>query len=294
LPPLTRSPIRRAVTLVAVATVAAASLAACGDSTSTLNEPRALQASFATVAGATDMQISGSSDKGSPTGGSTFTYTFQVKWSSGGLATHIVFTDTLPALVSYNYATLNGVPFQCSQSAEVVTCDVGMMDKTSPPRIVAVNVNAPPTVGTFSNTGIITADTPDPQPENNRVTVTAQVKTALGACPQFGDQTVYTGTWAFGVGVYDPFYRVYVQFGLHANGVNYYVITNYVDPAQPLTSVINLDCKSPVMALFVGAGGIVSLTGVLDGSTITTPDGTTWQVLRANVIQAFTHKEFAI
>jgi hypothetical protein len=42
------------------------------------------------------------------------------------------------ALVSYNYAALNGPPSQCSQSAGVVTYDVGMMDKTSRLRIVTV------------------------------------------------------------------------------------------------------------------------------------------------------------
>jgi hypothetical protein len=83
---------------------------------------------------------------------------------------------------------------------------------------VTININAPPTVGTFSNTGVITSDTPDPQPANNRVTVSAQVKTPLAPCPQLVDQTVYNGMMMFGS--VDSF-GIFEQFGFRANGVNY-------------------------------------------------------------------------
>jgi uncharacterized repeat protein (TIGR01451 family) len=282
MPPLTSHPVRRAVTILA-----AASLAACGDSISTINEPRGLRPSFNTAPTSADMQISGSSSTGSPNGGATFTYTFQVKWASGGQANNVVFTDTLPADIGFNYAAVDGIPSRCTQNAIVVTCAMGNFDKsTGYTPNVTINLNAPPTVGTFSNTGIITSDTPDPQPANNRVTVTAQVKTPLAPCPQLVDQTVYNGMMMFGS--VDSF-GIFEQFGFQANGVNYYVITNYFDGTQPLTNVVNLDCKAPTPAQFVN--NFFNVVGVLDGSTITTSNGITWQVLHASVIQVFTHKD---
>jgi hypothetical protein len=93
---------------------------------------------------------------------------------------------TLPAGVGFNYAEVTGITGTagaCTEDAMVVTCRLPNFDKSTGYTLsVIVNVNAPPTVGTFSNTGIITSTTPDPQPANNRVTVTAQVKTPLAAC----------------------------------------------------------------------------------------------------------------
>ncbi|HXT17543.1 MAG TPA: hypothetical protein VN706_18015 [Gemmatimonadaceae bacterium] len=288
MPPFTSGRLRCIVTIVTIVTiVGVAGLAACGDSTSTINEPQGLRASFNTAPTSADMQMSGSSSTGSPNGGAAFTYTFQVKWSSGGQANNVMFTDTLPANVGFNYAAVDGVPARCAQNAKVVTCAMGNFDKTTgyTPN-VTINLNAPPTVGTFSNTGVITSDTPDPQPANNRVTVNVQVKTPLAPCSQLVGQAVYNGVMMFGS--VDSF-GVFEQFGFQSNGVNYYVITNYFDGTQPLTNVINLDCKGPAPAQFVA--NFFNVVGTLDGSTITTPNGVTWQVLRANVIQVFTHKD---
>jgi uncharacterized repeat protein (TIGR01451 family) len=285
MPPLVSQPVRLALTILVIA-----SLAACGDSISTINEPRGLRASFNTAPTNADMQISGSSSTGSPNGGATFTYTFQVRWASGGEADNNVFTDTLPAGVGFNFAWVNGISWAapCAESAMVVTCPLPNFDKTSGYQpIITINVNAPPTVGTFSNTGIITSTTPDPQPANNRVTVTAQVKTPLAACVLPAGQTTLTSGLVM-YGVLDAF-SAYEQFAYFANGQYYWVETNYFDGTQPLSSVINLDCKTSP-AQFVQVANFITVTGVLDGTTITL-NGITMPVLRASVIQVFTHKD---
>jgi uncharacterized repeat protein (TIGR01451 family) len=285
MPPLVSQPVRRAVAILA-----AASLAACGDSISTITEPRGLRPSFNTAPGGADMQMSGSSSTGSPTGGATFEYTFQVKWSGGGEADNNVFTDTLPAGVGFNFAWVNGISWAapCAENARVVTCPLPNFDKTSIYQpIITINVNAPPTVGTFSNTGILTSTTPDPQPANNRVTVTVQVKTPLAACVVPADQTTLTNGLVM-YGALDAF-GVYEQFAYVANGQYYWVVTNYFDGTQPLSTVINLDCKTSP-AQFVQVDNFITVTGVLDGTTITL-NGITMPVLRASVIQVFTHKD---
>jgi uncharacterized repeat protein (TIGR01451 family) len=291
MPQLTSHAVRHAVTNLAVASLAVGSLAACGDSISTINEPSGLRASFNTAPISADMQISGSSSTGSPNGGAAFTYTFQVKWSGGGEADNNVFVDTLPAGVGFNYAAVTGITGTagaCTEDAMVVTCKLPNFDKSTGYTLsVIVNVNAPPTVGTFSNTGIITSTTPDPQPANNRVTVTAQVKTPLAACVLPADQTTLT-SGAVMYGVLDAF-SAYEQFAYFANGQYYWVVTNYFDGTQPLSTVINLDCKTSP-AQFVQVANFITVTGVLDGTMISL-NGVTMPVLRASVIQVFTHKD---
>jgi uncharacterized repeat protein (TIGR01451 family) len=266
--------------------VGAASSQACGDSSSPLSAPRALRASTNTAPGTSDVQISGSSSTGSPNAGATFTYTFQVKNSNGDASTNIVLTDTLPVGTAYNSAVVNGFSAPCSASVMVVTCNIGTLPKGSQ-SVVTISLNAPVTAGSFTNTGVVTSDTPDPQPSNNRVTVTAQVKTALAACVVPPNQTTYTGLVMFGT--MDQF-GVYEQFEYQVNGVNYWVVTNYFDGTQPLTSVINLDCKvSP--AQFVQVANFVIVTGVVDGTILLPGQTTPIPVLHASVVQVLTHKD---
>jgi conserved repeat domain len=270
-----------------VAALLALVATACSDTAT--SDLTGLRASSNTAPTSADLQLSGSSSKGTPTGGATFTYTFQVKWASGGEADNNVFVDTLPAGVGFNFAWVNAISSagSCTEQAMVVTCPLPNLDKTSIYQpLVIINVNAPPTVGTFSNTGILVSGTPDPQLANNRSTVTMQVKTPLAPCPELVGQTVYNGFMAFGS--VDSF-GIFEQFGFQSNGVNYYVVTNYFDGTQPLTNVINLDCKSPTPAQFVN--NFFNVVGTLDGSTITTSNGITWQVLHASVIQVFPHKD---
>lgn len=129
----------------------------------------------AAVAGSgSDIQISGSASTGSPNAGASFAYTFQVK-NSGPDAAAVTFTDTLPAGVSYNSATANGAS-SCGLVGTTATCDLGTV-ASGGQVIIVINAYAPPTVGTYANTGAATPSTPDPNTANNSVTVSVQVKT---------------------------------------------------------------------------------------------------------------------
>lgn len=239
------------------------------------------------VASGADLQISGSASTGSPNAGAAFSYTFQIKNSGPDAASDVMFVDTLPAGTGFNYATGNGVVFPCSRSNMVVTCTLGTIPKGSQ-SIVVVNLDAPVTAGTFTNTGHAASSSADPQPSNNAVTVAVQVKTALAACSLPAGQTTYDGLVMFGA--MDSFSAI-ENFEYQAtDGVTYWVETNYFDGSTPLTAVINLDCKTSP-AQFVQVGNFVNVTGTISGTIVLPGTTTPIPVLNASVIQVLTHKD---
>jgi uncharacterized repeat protein (TIGR01451 family) len=134
-----------------------------------------------------DLQTSGSASTGSPDAGAQLTYTFQVKNAGPDSAAAVTVTDVLPAGTTYVGASVPtwqglGGPIACGANndgtATTVTCGLGSMAKSGQATISIV-VLAPVTAGTFSNTGAAASSTADPNPANNSVTVTAQVKTSL-------------------------------------------------------------------------------------------------------------------
>ena len=228
-----------------------------------------------------DLQISGSASSGSPDPGGALAYTFQIRNSGTDNADGVVFTDTLPAGTTYLGAGASGIPFACSFAGDVVSCTLQTVTKGSQ-YTVTVTVDAPPTAGTFSNTGTVSSTTPDVQPANNSSTVTAQVKVPV--CPMPAGQSTLTGLVT---AKYSNSFGLFENFTLQVNGVNYYVRTNFYDGTAPLTTVINLSCKqSPVQ--FVQVANFVNVSGVVDG---TLPDGT--PVLVASFVQVLTFKDKA-
>ena len=145
-------------------------------------------ASAAMAAGGTttgaDVQVAGSASTGSPSPGTAYSYTFQVKNTGPDAATSLTFNDPLPAGTVYNYATANGSTLPCAafgnlSGGATVSCNLGNLAKGGQATVV-VNVNAPTTASTYSNTGSATSTATDPQPANNSSTVTVQVKAAAG------------------------------------------------------------------------------------------------------------------
>lgn len=271
----------------ATAMICAATLAACAaDTTLPSGPPAGAPASFAGGTVGADIQISGSSSTGSPNAGATFSYTYQIKNSGNDNATAVTFTDTLPPGTGFNYATANNSLAPCSTVNMVVTCSLGVLPRGAQ-SVVAINLNAPVTAGSFANAGHAAAAESDPQPANNAVTVTVQVKTALAACVVPAGQTTYDGMVMFGA--MDQFSAI-EQFEYQVNGVNYWVVTNYFDGTQPLTAVINLDCKTSP-AQFVQVGNFVNVTGVVDGTIVLPGTTTAIPVLHATVVQVLTHKD---
>ncbi len=233
-----------------------------------------------------DLQMSGSAGKASA--GEGFSYTFQVKNSGPDAAPGAVFTDVLPAGTVYNYATENAQALPCGATAvdsigTVVTCNLGFLTKGSQATVI-VNVKAPTTSGSFSNTGTVLSTAFDPFIGNNSVTVTSQVNVVTCAVPA-GDTTVS----GLVMQKYTNVFGLFENFQLQVSGVNYTVITNFYDGTAPLTRLINLDCKqSPVQ--FVSVANVVNVTGtittaVLPGATAASP------VIYASVVQVLTHND---
>jgi len=251
--------------------------------------------SSSAVTSGADLQMSGSASTGSPDAGAVLTYTFQVKNSGPDDAAAVTVTDALPAGTQYLAATVPawsglGGPIGCNAAnngtSTTVTCGLGSMVKGGQATIV-ISVNAPATAGTFANTATASSTTVDPNPPNNAVTVSAQVKTALNAaCTLPAGQTSLHGLVMWITYIDTPSGRLPTDFAFMAdNGVEYYVKTNFYDGAAPLTTVINLDCKqSPVQ--FIAVGGFVMVTGTFGTDTVQA-----MPTLNASVVQVPTHKD---
>lgn len=241
--------------------------------------PAALAGGGATTGA--DLQVSGSSNLGAPVQGQPYTYTYQVKNSGPQDATGAVFTDDLTAggLV---YAAMNGFTAPCTHGADGaggtrISCALGTVVKGGQATIT-LSVTAPTTIGAFPNTGIASADPVDPQPGSNSSTVTVKVGSAACALP--AGQPTISGVvaWKF----YDST-GFLAGFHLYGNdGVQYTVLVNLF--AAPLTSTINLLCKTVPADFYIQVANTDSVTGTVDmevlpGDTVATP------VIHASVVQ---------
>jgi uncharacterized repeat protein (TIGR01451 family) len=120
--------------------------------------------------GPTDIQVTGSSNNGSPPVGQPFQYTFQVKDNGPQGAYGVTFDDTLPAAL-----TLTGVAASlgtCSSAGDAIHCDVGTLGTGQQSNIVVTAI--PTATGSVTDTATIAMTGPDTQPANNSVGVTVQ------------------------------------------------------------------------------------------------------------------------
>lgn len=121
----------------------------------------------------TDVQVTGSSNNGSPLVGSTYNYTFQVKDNGPQTAAGVSFDDQLPSGV-----TLVGVPTidngACTADAvnETVHCDIAALVVGQQSTITLTAAAA--TTGLLTDTAAVRVPGGDIQPNNNAVTVTVQ------------------------------------------------------------------------------------------------------------------------
>jgi uncharacterized repeat protein (TIGR01451 family) len=121
----------------------------------------------------TDIQVTGSSNNGSPNVGSTFTYTFQVKDNGPQSAPGVTFDDTLPTAIHLG-STLTASIGSCTANAATgsVHCDIGTL-ATGQQSVITFTAT-PTTTGTFGNTATTAFTGTDTRPANNNVTVTVQ------------------------------------------------------------------------------------------------------------------------
>ena len=144
---------------------------------------------------ATDIQISGAANNGSPPVGSTFTYTYQIKnagpWGTGG---GLTFVDTLPAPLTYVSSSLvetaidsttgqavqRANPVGCSAVGQTVSCRIMDLDNGGSfnQATVALTVTASGAPQQIVNTASVHTVSPqdDSNPTNNSVTVTVTTK----------------------------------------------------------------------------------------------------------------------
>jgi uncharacterized repeat protein (TIGR01451 family) len=136
-----------------------------------------------------DLQLTGRASTGSPTPGSSYTYTFTVKNSGTGTADNVVFRDELPNSVVYNFWTLNGQNVSgCTlqglgpdTGGDTIVCTVGTLAKGTSANIV-VSVSAPQVASTVADTASVGSDSiNDPNPANNSSTVNISVKAPTGS-----------------------------------------------------------------------------------------------------------------
>jgi uncharacterized repeat protein (TIGR01451 family) len=122
----------------------------------------------------TDIQVTGSSNNGSPPVGSQFLYTFQVKDNGPFGASGVTFDDTLPAGIELAGSPgFNGAGSCTADTASnSVHCSIGDL-AVGQQTVITVSAIASGT-GTFANTATIGMDGPDSHPDNNSVTVTVQ------------------------------------------------------------------------------------------------------------------------
>ena len=247
-----------------------------------------LPASAALAAGSTtgaDLQVSGSSNLGSPVQGQPYMYTFQVKNSGPQDATSTTFTDDVTA-GTLVFGAVNGFSSACTHTPDgrtgtIVSCNLFTIAKGGQ-AVVNVYLDAPSTVGPFANTASVgSADVTDPQPANNSVTVTIKVGSA--ACQLPAGQPTVAGVvaWKF----YDSS-GFLAGFHLYGNdGVQYTVVTNFFNSAAgPLTSAINMLCKVVPADGYIQVTNTDSVTGLVDmevlpGDAVATP------VIHASVVQ---------
>jgi uncharacterized repeat protein (TIGR01451 family) len=109
-----------------------------------------------------DLTLSKSDSPDPVTAGQTLTYTLSITNNGPSDATGVVITDTLPAGVTFNFASAG-----CTESGGLVTCNIGGLTSGSTLQqtiVVTVNIS---TTGSLTNTVTVGGNETDPVSGNN-------------------------------------------------------------------------------------------------------------------------------
>lgn len=125
--------------------------------------------------GPTDLQVTGSSNNGSPPVGSTFTYTFQVKDNGPLPAFGVTFDDPLPPGIQLTGAvSVDTGSCTAATASNSVHCDIGAL---AVGQQSTISLAATPTAsGVYPDTASVAMTATDTHPQNNSFTVTVQPK----------------------------------------------------------------------------------------------------------------------
>jgi len=230
-----------------------------------------------------DLQVSGSSNLGSPVQGQPYTYTWQVKNSGPQDALSAAFTSDMTAgVVAWAQIQSPTFALNCTLTDDgaggtLVSCPLYIAKGAQ--ETIVESVTAPTTIGSYPVTGTASSATlVDPQPANNSSTVTVKVGSA--ACPLPAGQPTTSGLVAWKLYDASGFLQGFHMYG--NDGVQYTVLGNFF--STPLTTTINLLCKVVPPTLYIAVGTTDAVTGPVDmetlpGDTVATP------VIHASVIQ---------
>jgi len=215
--------------------------------------PVAAFASGGTASGA-DLQVAGSASTGSPAPGAPLSYTFQVKSSGPDVANSVVFNDLLPSGTIYNFATVNGSTLPCAAIGDLTggttaSCNLGSLAKGGQATVV-VNVNAPTSLISFSNTGTATSATTDPAPGNNSATVTVTVKASNkngvnDVAPTVAAPCATLTNLAVPVGYYSVWAAIWNDFTIKSCSTSSEIVNVEVTELNVATGLLDYDLVMP-------------------------------------------------
>jgi len=126
------------------------------------------------AAAPTDVQITGSASTGQPPRGAPFSFTYQVKNGGPFGVEDVVFSDTLPDVLPLN-GVFASAGVNCAVAGQTLTCDLGGLVVGAQAQIL-VETTAPAAAGNVTNTATVTSSSPDTNPNNDRVSVTVQIR----------------------------------------------------------------------------------------------------------------------
>ena len=129
-----------------------------------------------TVTPAPDLTITKTASTATTPTSSTFDFFLTVSNAGAGPANDVTVTDTLPAGVTLNGISATG--WSCSGTT-TVTCTHGPLASLASANVITLNVTAPATGTTVTNTANVTGTTPDANPANN----TGSTSVGVTGCP---------------------------------------------------------------------------------------------------------------
>jgi uncharacterized repeat protein (TIGR01451 family) len=132
------------------------------------------------ITGDADLRLSLSAAPSPVFVSSPLTYSVAVQNLGVADATGTTITDTLPAGVTFVSATVT--QGTCTQSAGVVTCNVGTLTASST-ATATITITAPGTSGSLTDTASTTSGVTDPFPSNNSASVVTFVQPLSCAAP---------------------------------------------------------------------------------------------------------------
>ena len=124
-----------------------------------------------------DLALSGSGSASTVLAGQYLTYTFVVKNTGPSPAANVVYTQDLPAGVTFLSANSN--VGTASETGGVVTGNIGTLAANAAATITVVVIPGPSDPPSISSTGSVVATGTDTNPSNNSATVTTNVNAAI-------------------------------------------------------------------------------------------------------------------